>query len=168
MLLPLLLFACAGFDRHSTTAAFPTRQDATAGEFLAVLEGSGWKITEEEQNFHFDPRGLRGVHYELERVDGKGFASLFVFDAEVGNGSLMMDVAEDIEGGRMFELIEGLRVLYDAAPTWRDRGVVYCLDHDPRHALWLEDEGKVEEKMEELREKFGCKEMSWNDLKEEL
>ncbi len=167
LLIPLLLAACSSFSRHTTTAAFPTAHDATDEELYALLERTGWKITEEQPGFHEDPRGITGDLYELEREDGRGFATLFVFDADVGNGSLLLDVAEDIEGGTMMALIEELRTLFIAVPTWRDAGVVFCLDHDPRHALTCTNVEEVEAKQAELRELYGCQKMSWNRPEEE-
>ena len=130
MLLVLLLHVagCASSAKHSTSAGFPTRVDATEEQFLALLDEVGWEVTEEEEDFHVDPRGAVGKRYELERADGKGFASVFIFDFEEGNGSLLMEVSEQIEGGSMLELIEGLRQIFDAAPTWRDRGVLIVGD----------------------------------------
>lgn len=162
LLIPLLLAACTSYSRHTTTAAFPTAHDATDEELDALLERTGWMITEERPGFHEDPRGFTGDLYELERNDGRGFATLYVFEADVGNGSLLLDVAEDINSGTMMQLIEELRALFIAVPTWRDSGVVFCLDHDPRHALVCTDVDEVEAKQSELRELHGCQKMSWN------
>ena len=163
LLVALLLSAgCASSAKHEATAGFPTRVDATEEQFLDLLAEVGWKVTEEERGFHIDPRGYVGTRYELEREDGKGFAELFVFDAEEGNGSLLMDVSEDVDGGSMVELIEGLRRIFDAAPTWRDRGVLFCLDHDPPHAVECPFEENVAGQQEVLHAEFGCRSTKWN------
>lgn len=163
-LLVTLLFVagCASSGKHTTSAGFPTRVDASEEQFLTLLDEVGWKVTEEEQDFHVDPRGGVGTRYELERADGKGFASLFIFDFEVGNGSLLMEVSEEIDGGSMLELIEGLRRIFDAAPTWRDRGVLHCVDHEPPHAVECPTEEDVPGQQEVLHEEYGCQATRWN------
>lgn len=161
-LLPLLVAACTSYSVQSTTASIKTGYDATDEELRALLDRTGWRITEFHLGFHEDPRGFTGDLYELERQDGRGFVALYVFHPFLENGSVFVDAAEDIAGEAIWELIEGLRDLYQAIPTWRDAGVVFCLDHDPRHALECQGTEDVERMQGELRERYGCQKMSWN------
>jgi len=162
-LLPLLAAACASYSVQTTTAAIKTGYDASDEELLALLDRTGWEVTELHAGFHpRDPLGLTGDLYELERRDGRGFVALYVFHPDFGNGSVFVDAAEDIEGEAIWPLIEGLRELYRAIPTWHDAGVVFCLDHDPRHALECTRAEDVEKMQGELRERYGCQKMSWN------
>jgi len=162
LLLCSLLGACASFNRHTTTAAFASQNSVSDEALHELFATTGWKLTESEEGFHSGYDDLTGSRYELERQDGNGFATLFIFTARVGRGSVMIDVAEDISGGTMFDLIEGLREIYDAAPSWRDSGVVFCLDHDPRHVLEIESLDQIPARNQELRAEYECRDLRHN------
>jgi hypothetical protein len=162
-LLLLLFGACASGPPRETSTAFSTRHSAEYVELTDALEQLGWLIQDEQYGFHHDPRGFVGDRYDLERPDSRGRATLFVFTAESGPGSVLVDVSDEVSDGRRDELFDGLRELFDAAPGWRDPGVVYCLDHDPRHIASFEAEADRERAMDRLRAQSGCKQLSWNE-----
>jgi hypothetical protein len=164
--LAALSSSCATTSTRDSTTAFTTRHQASYRELTAMLEAAGWLIQDEEYGFHHDPRGLVGDRYELERTDSHGLATLFVFTAERGNGSVMVDVSERVSDGRMYDLFDGLRELFDAAPGWRDPGVVFCTDHDPRHIAEYTGEDDLGRAQTKLRAQSGCSDLHWNEPRE--
>jgi hypothetical protein len=163
LLLLALLCACVTGGQRESSTAFSTRHTAEYIELTEALEELGWLIQDEQYGFHHDPRGFVGDRYDLERPDSRGRATLFVFTAESGPGSVLVDVSEEVSDGRMQQLFDRLRALFDAAPGWRDPGVVYCLDHDPRHIASFSSEADRERAMQRLRAQSGCKELRWNE-----
>ena len=162
-LLLALLGACITAEPRESSTAFTTRRTVEYVELTGALEQLGWLIQDEQYEFHRDPRGFVGDRYELERPDSRGHATLFVFTAESGPGSVLVDVSDEVSDGRMVELFDLLRELFDAAPGWRDPGVVYCLDHDPRHIASFDSEDERARAMDRLRAQSACQQLGWNE-----
>ncbi len=157
------LCACITSPERESTTAFASRYSPSHAELTTMLEAAGWVIQDEQFSFHEDPRGLVGDRYELERFDSRGLATVFIFTAEHGNGSVIVDVSERVSDGRMFELFDALRELYQAAPSWRDPGVLYCTDHDPRHIAEFAGEAELEQAKTKLHAQSGCSRLGWNE-----
>lgn len=161
-LLVTFLASCVSSASREMSTAFATLHQPTHEELLALLDDLDWQVQDEAYGFHEDPRGLTGDRYLLERFDSRGHATLFVFAAPDGTGSVLIDVTEEVSRGRAWKLFDGLRKLYEARPSWRDPGVVYCVDHDPRHIAKFRNEAEREAALEKLKAQSGCSQLGWN------
>ncbi|MCB9915640.1 MAG: hypothetical protein H6828_10905 [Planctomycetes bacterium] len=157
-----LLSACVVYPSREATTAFATRHDATHAELVDALAKAGWSLDDAAYDFHQDARGLAGDRYALTRADSRGRAELFVFRAEDGAGSVLAEVSEEVSDGRMYDLFDALRAVYDARPDQRTPGVVYCVDHAPCHVASAPTQADCAAAEDKLRAQSGCYQFGWN------